>query len=122
MGIQALTRFRFSNKTLRSTAGPRTAGNFESGPSLRGCSRLSTRAEQAMRARPLISMAQEPQTSSRQLESYVMGVVGLPSRVTGFAAISISNEITFIPFFQGNVNSSQCESALGSNWRLILMI
>jgi hypothetical protein len=49
-----------------------------------------------MRALPLISMAHDPQTSSRQFESYVIGVVGLPSRVTGFSAISISAEITFM--------------------------
>ena len=34
-----------------------------------GCSSWSTRAEQAMRVRPLMRMAQEPHTSSRQLES-----------------------------------------------------
>ena len=49
-----------------------------------------------------------------------MGVVGLPSRVTGLRAISISDEITFMPGCQGSSNSSQCEGALGLAWRLIL--
>src|SRR5579872_543982 len=96
-GTHALTALRFSKITLRSTARSRTIGNFENGSSFTGCSRLSMRAEHAIRARPLISIAHEPQTSSRQLESYVMGVVCLPSRVTGLAAISIKEEITFIP-------------------------
>jgi len=41
-------------------------------------------------------MAHDPQTSSRQFESYVIGVVALPSRVTESAAISMSAEITFM--------------------------
>ena len=69
MGTQAFTAFRFSKSTLRSTAKSRITGNLENGSRRMGCSSLSTRAEQAMRARPLMSMAQEPQTSSRQLES-----------------------------------------------------
>src|ERR1700739_1900110 len=97
MGTQALTALRFSKITLRSVARSRTTGNLENGSSLTGCSRLSIRAEQAIRARPLMSMAQEPQTSSRQLESYVMGVVALPARVTGLAAMSMRQEITFMP-------------------------
>src|SRR5271165_2718161 len=113
MGTQALTAFRFSNSTLRSTARSRTTGNFESGSRRIGFSRLSTKVEQAMRARPLISMAQEPQTSSRQLESYVIGVVGLPSPVTGLRAISIIEEITFMPGCQASSNSSHCGEALG---------
>src|SRR5205823_14046700 len=95
-------------------------GNFESGSSRIGCSSLSTSAEQAMRALPLISMAQDPQTSSRQFESYAIGVVGLPSRVTGLRAISIIEEITFIPACQGRSNSSQCGFSLGEPCRRIL--
>src|SRR5581483_624905 len=49
-----------------------------------------------------------------------MGVVVLPSRVTGFAAMSIKDEVMFIPFFQGSSNSSQNGLALGSFCRLIL--
>src|SRR6266481_2419313 len=49
-----------------------------------------------------------------------MGVVGLPSRVTGLAAISIMAEITFMPDFQVSSNSSQCACASGLAWRLIL--
>src|SRR5216684_874999 len=49
-----------------------------------------------------------------------MAVVGLPSRVTGLAAISIMAEITFMPGFHVNSNSSQCDSASGLAWRLIL--
>ena len=68
-GTQALTAFRFSNSTERSTCRSRTSGNLDSGSIRIGCSRLSTSAEQAMRALPLIRMAQEPQISSRQFES-----------------------------------------------------
>jgi hypothetical protein len=49
-----------------------------------------------------------------------MGVVVLPSRVTGLAAISIMAEITFIPGFQVSSNSSQRGLDLGFSWRLIL--
>ena len=51
-----------------------------------------------------------------------MGVVGLPSRVTGLAAISISEEITFMPGLYVSSNSSQCDCVLGLSWRLILMM
>jgi len=61
-----------------------------------GCSSLSTSAEQAMRALPLINMAQLPQISSRQLESYVTGVVALPATSTGFSAISPSSDVMFM--------------------------
>src|ERR1700733_745123 len=95
-------------------------GNLENGSSFTGCSRLSIKAEQAMRARPLMSIAQEPQTSSRQFESYVIGVVALPSRVTGLAAISMSEEITFMPGWWASSNSSQYDLEVGVFWRLIL--
>src|SRR5580698_9073460 len=49
-----------------------------------------------------------------------MGVVRLPSLVTGFAAISINEEITFMPECQGSSNSSQWADAPGFAWRLIL--
>src|SRR5579864_2991030 len=48
-----------------------------------------------------------------------MGVVGLPSRVTGLRAISISDDITFMPACQASSNSSQWDLALGLSWRLI---
>src|SRR5712691_3933641 len=48
-----------------------------------------------------------------------MGVVGLPSRVTGLAAISISEEITFMPGCQASSNSSQYDLEVGLFWRLI---
>src|SRR5258706_13687187 len=69
IGTHALTALRFSKITLRSVARSRMTGNFENDSSRIGCSRLSINAEQAMRARPLISMAHDPQTSSRQFES-----------------------------------------------------
>src|ERR1700733_10630050 len=119
IGTHAFTAFRFSKITLRSTARSRTTGNLENGSSFTGCSRLSIRAEQAMRARPLMSIAQEPQTSSRQFESYVIGVVALPSRVTGLAAISMSEEITFMPGWWASSNSSQYGLEVGVFWRLI---
>ncbi len=96
-GTQACTFFRFSNNTLRSTDRSLTTGNLENGSSVTGRSSLSMSAEQAMRALPLISMAHDPHTSSRQFESYVTGVLCLPSLVTGFAAMSISDEVTFMP-------------------------
>src|SRR5581483_4603984 len=68
-GTQALTRFRFSNSTLRSTARSRTTGNLLKGSMRMGCSNLSTSAEHAICALPLMSMAHDPQTSSRQFES-----------------------------------------------------
>src|ERR1700677_6003 len=49
-----------------------------------------------------------------------MGVVALPSRVTGLAAISMSEEITFIPGWWANSNSSQYDLEVGVFWRLIL--
>src|SRR5271154_5418280 len=122
IGTQAFTALRFSKITLRSVARSRTTGNLENGSRRTGCSRLSIRAEQAMRARPLMSMAQDPQTSSRQFESYVTGVVCLPSRVTELAAISISEEITFMPGCQASSNSSHRDSEVGVAWRLILMM
>src|SRR5713101_4214210 len=49
-----------------------------------------------------------------------MGVVALPSRVTGLAAISISEEITFMPGCHASSNSSQYDLEVGVFWRLIL--
>src|SRR5580704_380577 len=49
-----------------------------------------------------------------------MGEVALPSRVTGLAAISISEEITFMPGCQASSNSSQYGLEVGVDWRLIL--
>ncbi len=51
-----------------------------------------------------------------------MGVVALPSRVTGLAAISISEEITFMPGWWASSNSSQYGLEVGVGWRLIFMI
>src|SRR6185312_10119176 len=48
-----------------------------------------------------------------------MAVVAFPSRVTGFRAISIIAEITFIPRFLTSSNSSQREGAFGLSCRLI---
>src|SRR5215469_17082095 len=71
-----------------------------------------------MRALPLTSMAQEPQTSSRQLESYEMGVVFLPSRVTGLSAMSRRQMMTFIEGRQLRANSSQYGAPCGLTCRL----
>src|SRR5215467_9853045 len=49
-----------------------------------------------------------------------MGVVALPSRVTGLRAISIIEEITFIPGCQASSNSSHLGLSLGDGWRRIL--
>src|SRR5271155_3433390 len=72
-----------------------------------------------MRALPLISMAQEPQTSSRQLESKVTGVVFLASRVTGFSAMSRRQIMIFIDGRHGSANSSQRAASFGLAWRLM---
>ena len=48
-----------------------------------------------------------------------MGVVALPSRVTGLAAISIRQEITFMPGWWASSNSSQYDLDVGVFWRLI---
>src|SRR2546427_1295945 len=92
-GTHAFTRLRFSNSTLRSVARSRTMGNFESGSSRIGCSRFSPHAEQAMPALPLMSMAHDPQTSLRQVDSQVIGGVGFPSPGTGVRAVSIIQEV-----------------------------
>src|SRR6266508_5463794 len=49
-----------------------------------------------------------------------MGVLALPSRVTGLSAISMNNEITFIPGRHGISYSSQKGWLVGVAWRLIL--
>src|SRR5215469_18794565 len=119
IGIQALTRLRDSNMNWRSTARSRTTGNLVMGSRRIGCSRLSTSAEHAIFAFPLMTIAQDPQTSSRQLDSYETGVVFLPSRVTGFSAISRRQMITFIDGRHLSANSSQCDGCFGPAWRLI---
>ena len=48
-----------------------------------------------------------------------MGVVGLPSAVTGLVAISIMEEMTFIPGRHSSSNFSQTAGASGPAWRLI---
>src|SRR6266702_8676416 len=73
-----------------------------------------------MRALPLISMAQEPQISSRQFESYEMGVVFLPSRVTGFSAMSRRQMMTFIEGRHLRENSSQRAASFGPACRFTL--
>jgi hypothetical protein len=70
-----------------------------------------------MRALPLMTIAHEPHTSSRQFESYDTGVVCLPSRVTGFSAISRKQMITFIAGRHGKANSSQRAASFGIAWR-----
>ena len=49
-----------------------------------------------------------------------MGVVGLRSRVTGLAAISMREEMTFMPGLWTSSNSSQRGLSLGEAWRRIL--
>ncbi len=59
-----------------------------------GCSSVSTRAEQAWRARPLIRMEQDPQTDSMQFDSHTGGATRLPSMVTGFSRMAMRAETT----------------------------
>src|SRR6266566_8488450 len=73
-----------------------------------------------MRALPLRSMAQEPQISSRQFESYEMGVVFSPSRVTGFSAMSRRQMMTFIEGRHLRENSSQHAASFGPACRFTL--
>src|SRR6266851_5632536 len=122
IGIHAFTRFRLSNMNCRSTVKSRTTGNFDKGSRRIGCSSWSTSAEHAMRAFPLMRIAQEPHTSSKQFESWDTGVVCLPSRVTGFSAISRRQIITFIDGRQGSENSSHRDASFGLACRFILTI
>ena len=48
-----------------------------------------------------------------------MGVVRLPSAVTGLAAISIIAEMTFMPGRHSSSNFSHTAGASGLAWRLI---
>src|SRR5713226_6831282 len=120
IGIHAFTRLRLSNMNCRSTVKSRTRGNFDIGSMRIGCSSLSTSAEQAMRALPLMSIAQEPQISSRQFESYEIGVVFFPSRVTGFSAMSRRQMMTFIEGRHLRENSSQRAASFGPACRFTL--
>src|SRR6267378_3777889 len=106
MGIQALTRRRASNILPRSTVRSRTSGNFFIGCKLIGCASLSISAEQACRTLPLITIVQEPQTSSRQAASQAGGVVLFPSAVTGLRWICISTEMTLALGRRSTWNSS----------------
>src|SRR6266436_8892718 len=120
MGIQAFTRFRLSNMNCRSTVKSRTSGNFDIGSIRIGCSSLSTSAEHAMRALPLMSIAHDPQISSRQFESYEIGVVFFPSRVIGFSAMSRRQMMTFIEGRHLRENSSQRAGSFGPACRFTL--
>jgi hypothetical protein len=55
------------------------------------------KAEQLCRTRPLITMVQEPQTSSRHPDSQATGVVAVPEAVVGWAAIHCRTLMTFAP-------------------------
>src|SRR6266478_6093157 len=117
MGIQALTRRSASNILPRSTVRSRTSGNF-----FIGCKSLSIRAEHACRTLPLITIVQEPQTSSRQAASQAGGVVLFPSAVTGLRWICISTEITLALGRRSTWNSSHREACPGPSLRSILTI
>src|SRR5258707_8361956 len=52
----------------------------------------------------------------------MMGVVFLPSRVTGFSAMSRRQMMTFMEGRQFRENSSQREGSFGAAWRFILTI
>ena len=65
--------------------GPRGTCSSAAARSRPGCSSssLSTRAVQACRTRPLMTIVQAPQTSSRQLQSQATGATRSPSTVVG---------------------------------------
>src|ERR1700682_5090322 len=73
-----------------------------------------------MRALPLISIAQDPQISSRQFDSEEIGVVFLPSRVTGFSAMSRRQMMTFMEGRHLRENSSQRAASFGPACRFTL--
>ena len=86
-----------------SKAGGMTAigtGNFVMGRSSiswgLSCSSRSTKAEQAWRTRPLMTIVHAPHTSSRQLQSQATGATRLPSTVVALAAMRCRTLITFI--------------------------
>ena len=112
--IHALTFLRSLNSRDRSTARSLTSANLRIGSRVIGWSSLSTSAEQAIRTLPLMFIVQLPQTSSRQFESQITGVVGWPWAFTGLRWISIRHEMTFAPLRQGTRNSSKRPSEPGS--------
>lgn len=83
---------------------------------------LSTRAEQDCRTRPLITIVQAPQTSSRHPLSQTGGVVSVPSVVTGWAAIHCRQEMMFMFGRWGTANSSQRAGLPGASCRRMRMI
>src|SRR3989338_1493201 len=95
-------------------------GNLDIGSIVIGWGRWAMRGEQGRRPLPLITIEQEPQTSSRQAASQTTGVVFSPFAVTGRFWISIRQLITFMEGRYGISNSSQYDSDLGSSRRLIL--
>jgi hypothetical protein len=68
---------------------------------------VSTSAEQAIRVRPLMSIVQDPQTSSRQEQSQATGGTRRPSCVLAWAAIFWSTLITFMFGSWGTSKRSQ---------------
>ena len=82
----------------------RAAVRFPAGLS---SSSRSTSAEQACRTRPLMTIVQAPQTSSRQLQSQATGATCVPSTVVAMAAIRCSTLITFMSRSYGTRNRSQ---------------
>src|SRR4051812_41017425 len=122
MGTQAFTRLSASNIFCRSTVRSRTSGNFFIGCSVIGSVRWAISAEHAWRTFPLITMVQDPQTSSRQAASQAGGVVCFPSAVTGLRWICISTEITLALGRCSRWNSSQREGAEGPSLRSIRTI
>jgi hypothetical protein len=68
-GTQALTALRFSKRTERSTWRSRTSGNFESGSTLDGLLEIVDERGAGHAGLAVDRIAQEPQISSRQLES-----------------------------------------------------
>src|SRR5450432_105054 len=104
IGTHALIFFRSLKSRLRSTHRSRTSGNLLIGSSVigsPGAPSLSTSAEQDCRTRPLISIVQAPQTSSKQPLSQTGEVVDTPVVVVGLAAMYCRQEMTFMFGRQG---------------------
>src|SRR2546423_1184078 len=106
MGTQARTRLSASNIFGRSPVRSRTSGNFFIGCRVMGRVSLSINAEQACRTLPLMTIVQDPHTSSRQAASQDGGLVFLPSAVTGLRWICISTEMTLALGRRSTWNSS----------------
>lgn len=110
--IQARTFFRFSNIESRLTTRSRTKGNFVMGASVMTELPVASRiglisAVHAWRGLPLMSIEQEPQTSSKHPCSQAIGWTFSFFRLYGFFWISMSAVMILEKGLSSSSNSSQ---------------